>query len=113
MNVFGKQDTWFSLQAEILRHVNPEVIPCIQDTERVNQGYDALVLLPAISCPVLFLQADAATGGPTTDEEISRALRLLRDGRRVFLKGVSHAMYKDQPDLVQQAINAFLSTLAA
>jgi hypothetical protein len=71
MNVFGKQDTWFSLQAEILRHVNPEVIPCIQDTERVNQGYDALVLLPVINCPVLFLQADAVVGGLTTDEEIS------------------------------------------
>lgn len=71
MNVFGKQDTWFPLQAENLRHVDPEVIPCIQDTERMNQGYDALVLLPAINCPVLFLQADAAAGGLTTDKEIS------------------------------------------
>jgi hypothetical protein len=25
-------------------------------------------------------------------------------------KRVSHALYKDQPDLVQQAIDAFLST---
>ncbi len=46
MNVFGKQDTWFPLLAENLRHVDPEVITCIQDTERMNQGYDALVLLP-------------------------------------------------------------------
>lgn len=67
----GKQDTWFPLQAEMLRHVNPEVIPWIQDTERMHQGYDALVLLPAINCPVLFLQADAAVGGLTADEEIS------------------------------------------
>jgi pimeloyl-ACP methyl ester carboxylesterase len=112
-DVFGKQDNWFTLQAENLRHVDPEVITWIEDTERMNQGYDAFVLLPAIRCPVLFLQADAAAGGLTTDEEISRALRLLREGRRVFLKGVSHATYKDQPELVLQAISAFLSTLSA
>jgi pimeloyl-ACP methyl ester carboxylesterase len=112
-DVFGKHDDWLTLQAENLCHVDPAVVTCIEDVERMNQGYDAAVLLPAIRCPVLFLQADAAAGGLTTDEEIERALQLLPEGRRVFLKGVSHATYKDQPELVLQAISTFLSTLSA
>src|SRR5579859_199765 len=64
-DVFGKQDDCLTFQAENLRHVDPEVVTCIEDVERMNQGYDAEILLQAISSPVLFLQADAAAGGLT------------------------------------------------
>src|SRR5215472_1720977 len=38
------------------------------DQGRMNQGYDAQVLLPAIRCLVLLLQADPEAGGLTPQE---------------------------------------------
>ena len=86
------------LRAKHLEHLDPEVLATFFDQGRMNQGYDAHVLLPAIRCPVLLLQADPEASGLTPHEEIAPALALLPRGKHVFLKGVSHARLHDQPE---------------
>lgn len=91
----GNQEEVSRLRAKHLEHLDPEVLATVFDQGRMNQGYDAHVLLPAIRCPVLLLQADPEAGGLTPHEEIAPALALLPRGKHVFLKGVSHAWLHD------------------
>jgi len=107
----GKKVEVSRLRAKHLEHLDPEVLATVFDQGRMNQGYDAHVLLPAIRCPVLLLQADPEAGGLTPHEEIAPALALLPRGKHVFLKGVSHAWLHDQPEQGRKAIADFLTAV--
>ena len=89
----GREKTASALS--LFHLLDPEVLATVFDQGRMNQGYDAHVLLPAIRCPVLLLQADPEAGGLTPHEEMAPALALLPRGKHVFLKGVSHAWLHD------------------
>jgi hypothetical protein len=45
----GNQEEASRLQAKHLEHLDPEVLVTVFDQGRMNQGYDAHVLLPAIA----------------------------------------------------------------
>ncbi len=107
----GNQEDVSRFRAKNLEHLDPEVIATVFDQGRINQGYDAHVLLPAIRCPVLLVQADPEAGGLTPHEEIAPALALLPRGKHVFLKGVSHAWLHDQPEQGRKAIADFLAAV--
>jgi len=107
----GKKVEVSRLRAKHLEHLDPEVLATVFDQGRMNQGYDAHVLLPVIRCPVLLLQADPEAGGLTPHEEMAPALALLPRGKHVFLKGVSHAWLHDQPERGRKAIADFLTAV--
>ena len=107
----GNQEEVSRLRAKHLEHLDPEVLATVFDQGRMNQGYDAHVLLPAIRWPVLLLQAAPEAGGLTPHEEIAPALALLPRGKHVFLKGVSHAWLHDQPEQGRKAIADFLTAV--
>ena len=65
-------------------------------------------LLPAISCPLLLLQADPAHGGLMTEEEIVQARRLLPALRHVQVAGVSHALHHTHKEPVLDELIQFL-----
>jgi hypothetical protein len=77
------------------------------------EGYEPEVLLPAISCPLLLLQADPRQGGMLRDEEVALGLRLLRRASHVRLDGIGHALHgpPEQTPRVLRAITPFLHTV--
>src|SRR5260221_1635954 len=92
----GNQEEVSRLRAKHLEHLDPEVLATVFDQGRMNQGYDAHVLLPVIRCPVLLLQADPEAGGLTPHEEKAPSLALLPTGKQGVLEGVSHSRLDDQ-----------------
>jgi pimeloyl-ACP methyl ester carboxylesterase len=69
------------------------------------------LVLPAIRCPVLLLQADPKAGGVMTDAEVEQGMPLLPQPTHVLLVGVSHVFHNEQKEPVLQAITDFLTSL--
>jgi pimeloyl-ACP methyl ester carboxylesterase len=93
------------MQAENLYVLDPEMLDAVLAGPEITlEGYDGQRLLPAISCPVLILQADPALGG-MTDSDVEAALRLLPAGRHVRLEGIGHPLH-GPPWQVQQVLRA-------
>ena len=80
-------------------------------TRRHAEGYDPETLLPAISCPVLILQADPAAGGALSDEEVEKGLRLLPRATHVRLEGIGHELHGLHAQRVLDAIGPFLESV--
>ena len=75
------------------------------------EGYDPDELLPAITCPILILQADPAAGGLLSDREVERALRLLPHPTHLRLEGIGHELHGTHPQRVLQAISPFIESV--
>jgi pimeloyl-ACP methyl ester carboxylesterase len=65
----------------------------LKGPESMVEGYEPEVLLPAITCPVLLMQADPLQGSALPDDEVNLALRLLRHATHVRMDGLSHALH--------------------
>jgi len=92
-----------------LYHNDPEMIGMMLDHfEQVMAGYDLKALGPAIECPVLLLQADAALGSATTDEEVAQARACLRQARHRRFPGLSHLLFIEDKAAVLEAVEGFL-----
>ncbi len=76
-------------------------------------GYDPEVLLPAITCPVLLLQADPAQGGVLRADEVALGLRLLPNATHIRLDGHGHPLHGPPGGTraVLDAIAPFLASL--
>lgn len=70
-------------------------------------GYEMDTLLPAITCPVLLLQADPAAGGVMTDEEVGQAVPLLAHARHVKLEEIGHALFNERKEPVLDTLEDF------
>jgi pimeloyl-ACP methyl ester carboxylesterase len=113
-DVFGERNPWFEFQAENLSRLDPGVLDAVLEGPAfMLRGYQAEKLLPAISCPVLLLQADHAAGGMMRDEEVRDGLKLLRHGTHVHLQGIGHELHgpPGQDTRVLEAIAPFLATV--
>jgi pimeloyl-ACP methyl ester carboxylesterase len=115
--VMGDDGAWFAFQAETLHQLDPDMLAAVLAGPSVMlAGYDPLVLLPAIECPVLLLQADPRGpfgGGVLRDDEVQLALELLRHATHVRLQGIGHPLHgpPDQTPIVLQAIKPFLRSV--
>jgi pimeloyl-ACP methyl ester carboxylesterase len=112
-DVFGEDSPWFLFQAENLHLLDPGMLDTVlAGPETLLEGYDGERLLPAISCPVLILQADPTRGG-MPDEDVEAALRLLPRGHHVRLEGIGHELHgpPGQEQEVLRAITPFLERL--
>jgi pimeloyl-ACP methyl ester carboxylesterase len=73
---------WLDRIAAGLADHDPEFLAAILDRcEEVHRALDPLRLLPAIRCPLILLQGDAAAGGLLSDDEVELALRLVPTAR--------------------------------
>ncbi len=113
-DAFGEHSPWFDFQAQNLSRLDPGVLEAVlEGPDFMLRGYEPETLLPAISCPVLLLQADPASGGVLRDEEVEMGQRLLPTSSHVRLLGIGHELHgpRDQAKRVLEAIAPFLATV--
>ena len=77
-HALGEDNPWFAFMGETLAQLDPETLAAVQQPVILCDGYDMEMVLTAISCPVLLLQADQAAGRMLDDAVAERALRLLQ-----------------------------------
>jgi pimeloyl-ACP methyl ester carboxylesterase len=88
---------------------DPEFLAAILDRcEEVHRALDPLRLLPAIRCPLILLQGDAAAGGLLSDDEVELALRLVPTARVERVAGVGHGLQLEAPERVAELIRGVL-----
>jgi pimeloyl-ACP methyl ester carboxylesterase len=111
--LFGEGSPIIHDLAERLYLHDPDMLGMlIEDYENVAAGYDMEIVLPAIHCPVLLVQADPSAGGVLTDEEVQRALPLLADPTHLRFSGMDHMLLYDPKGSPMQAVNSFLNRLS-
>ena len=110
----GEHSPWFAFQAVTLQQLDPDMLAAVlAGPDVMLAGYDPEVLLPAISCPVLLLQADALgplQGGVLRDDEVALGLGRLRCATHLRLDGIGHPLHgpPEQTPRVVEAITPFL-----
>jgi pimeloyl-ACP methyl ester carboxylesterase len=109
---YGEDSSVYEHLATRLYHNDPDMLTALlDDHENTVAGYDMEVLLPAIRCPVLLLQADPDAGGEMTDADVERALSLLSQGQHVQLEGIDHPLFYPRVEPALSAIIGFLTSV--
>ena len=109
--VMGEHSPWFAFQATSLQHLDPDMLAAVlAGPEAMLGGYEPEILIPAITCPVLLLQADPREGGVLREDEAALGLRLLPRASHLRLDGIGHPLHgpPEQTYRVFQAITTFL-----
>jgi pimeloyl-ACP methyl ester carboxylesterase len=111
--VMGEDSPWYAHQAVSLHQLDPDVLAAVlAGPEAMLDGYEPDVVLPAIVCPVLLLQADAKQGSALPDAEVSLGLQLLSRASVVRMEGLGHPLHAISPMGVFEAISPFLSGMS-
>ena len=98
--------------AEMLHHVDPEVLAPVPEDKRAD--INALPgILKQITCPVLLVQADPALGAATQDQHVEIVKTYLAHCKVVQMKGVDHVIHIRQPQALLTHMNAFLAEIEA
>lgn len=97
----GEGSPWFADAAANLSQHDPDMLTSLIDRfEQTVAGYDPQVLLPAITCPTLLLQADPALAGlGMADTDVALALGLLPHATHLQLQGRDHGSVL-QPEII-------------
>jgi len=110
----GADSRYFAHQALSLHQLDPDMLAAVNAGPLpMLAGYEPETLLPAISCPVLLLQADASEGSALGDADVELGLRLLPHAIYVRLAGVGHPLHATHLHRVAEAIAPFLSDFAS
>ena len=106
--VMGEESPFYDWFATSLYQGDPDLLTAIiENFEATAAGYEMNIVLPAIRCPVLLLQADPDAGGLMTDIEIEQAMSLLVRPSHLRLEGVSHVLHNDRKEPVVSALKSF------
>ena len=112
--VLGEHSPWFASQAATLQQLDPDMLAAVlAGPDFMLAGYEPDVVLPAIRCPVLLLQADPRgplQGGVLRDDEVELGLTLLGRASHIRLEGIGHPLHgpPEQTRRVLEAITPFL-----
>jgi pimeloyl-ACP methyl ester carboxylesterase len=75
------------------------------DPESYVYGYKPDELMTDVRCPILLLQAE---NGSMSNEDVAKALAVLKDGYHVKLIGLNHLLHLQDSAPIIKAVNAFL-----
>jgi len=110
--VLGNESPFFPHQAVSLHQLDPDMLAAVNAGPLpMLDGYEPETLLPAITCPVLLLQADPMQGSALSDADVTLALNLLPNATLLRLAGLGHPLHGPQPKRVAGAIMPFLSSV--
>lgn len=109
--VMGEDAPVFAWLATNLYQSDPDLLTAfLEHFEATVSGYEMGLVLPAIKCAVLLIQADPAAGGLMTDAEVEQALSLLSRSTYVRLEGVSHVLHNERKEPVVTALKTFFQS---
>jgi pimeloyl-ACP methyl ester carboxylesterase len=107
--LMGDDSPYFPHQALSLHQLDPDMLAAVLAGPRIMlEGYEPEVLLPAIDCPVLLLQADARHDGALSDDDVVLGLRLLKHVTHIQLDGLGHPLHGPEPRRILEVIDPFL-----
>lgn len=110
-DAMGEDSPVYAWLATNLYQSDPDMLTALLERLDVtSEGYDMDVVLPAIRCPVLLLQADPNAGAAMTDAEVKQALQLLSFPSHLKLQGVSHVLYNERKEPVLAALKTYFQT---
>jgi len=93
VDLMARDSPWFGFMSGCLRDLDPTMLDAVIAFDEMYAGYDAPRLLPAISCPVLLIQADPLHGGGLSDGDVAIARPLIRDLRLARIAEAGHSGY--------------------
>ena len=64
-------------------------------------------LLTQIECPTLLIQGNPELGAALFDEDVNRALTLLRYGTWMSIPDGGHMLHRSHPEAIANALNNF------
>jgi pimeloyl-ACP methyl ester carboxylesterase len=109
--VIGEDAPVYTWLATNLYQCDPDMLTAILERfETTASGYEGQLVLGAIKCPVLLLQADPTAGGLMTDREVEQALLQLAQPSHVHLEGVSHILHNERKEPVVTSLKAFFQS---
>lgn len=110
--VFGENSGFFPWMALNLYQNDPDMLTALLERFKdTAAGYDINRTLPALQCPVLWLQADPEAGGLMTDAEVEQARSLLSNSSHVRLQGIDHSLHHGGPERAQEIVRVLESYL--
>jgi pimeloyl-ACP methyl ester carboxylesterase len=92
-DLMSKGSTWFDFMAGCLHDLDPTMLDAVIEFHEMHAGFVADRMLPAITCPILLIQADPAHGGALGDDDVASARELRPDLRVARIAGVGHSVY--------------------
>ncbi|HLO33110.1 MAG TPA: alpha/beta hydrolase [Anaerolineales bacterium] len=106
--MMGDDSPFYEWLATSLYQSDPDMLTAIIERfDATAAGYEMNVVLPAIQCPVLLLQADPNAGGLMTDAEVEQALQFLARPIHMRLEEMSHVLHNDRKEPVVSALKDF------
>jgi pimeloyl-ACP methyl ester carboxylesterase len=106
----GETNPYFAHQALSLHQLDPDMLAAVNAGPLpMLDGYEPDTLLPAITCPVLLLQADPYHVSALSDADVEVGLRLLPNATHLRLDGIGHPLHATHPQRIADAINAYMS----
>jgi pimeloyl-ACP methyl ester carboxylesterase len=93
-------------RAEVLSQLDPDALAISLENHHLdNTDLDALLL--QIECPTCLVQGNPKRGAALLDEDVDRALGLLRHGDYVGIPEGGHMLHHSHPEAVANALNDF------
>lgn len=97
----------YRARAEVLSQLDPQALALSLENRHLA-GLDLDALLRQIVCPTLLIQGNPERGAALLDEDVDRALALLRHGVRISVPEAGHMLHHSHPGAILDALSSFL-----
>lgn len=93
-------------RAEVLSQLDPDALTYSLENHHLT-GLNLDSLLTQVECPTLLIQGNPELGAALFDEDVNRALTLLRHGTWMSIPDGGHMLQHSHPEAIASALNNF------
>jgi pimeloyl-ACP methyl ester carboxylesterase len=94
-------------RAEVLSQLDPGALRAYLENQTLA-GLELDAFLSGIESPTLLIQGNPELGAALFDEDVKRALALLRKGASVRIPAGGHMLHRTHPEVIVDALNKFI-----